>query len=67
MQYLPSPSDIEREARERGIAIGALCRRAQVARSTFTRWKAGETSPTLAIVERLILALRDSRDVEKAA
>ncbi|GLQ68944.1 hypothetical protein GCM10007866_13950 [Gluconobacter albidus] len=67
MKNLPSPADIESDARERGIAIGDLCRRAQVARSTFTRWKAGETSPTLAVVGRLIQALQECGEVEKAA
>lgn len=38
-------ADIERRAREAGISINALCHRAEVHPTTFSRWKRSERNP----------------------
>ena len=64
MRLMPDPgsaddlvTSLEARAREAGISINALCRKAGVARSTFSRWKAGRTEPQLRIYRRLIDAI----------
>lgn len=53
-----TPELIEAQAKAVGVSINQLCRRAGVARSIFTRWKAGITSPSVENVNRLIAALK---------
>lgn len=48
-----SPHDIEHIADHAGTSIAAICRDAGIARSTFSRWKAGRTSPSLAVYARI--------------
>lgn len=43
MRDILSPRDIEQIAEDAGTSITAICREAGIARSTFTRWKAGQT------------------------
>ncbi|WP_371277361.1 helix-turn-helix domain-containing protein [Acetobacter orleanensis] len=59
---IPTPADIECEAVRQGQSIGDVCRRAGVARSTFQRWKSGETSPTVSVLTRLVRALGEARE-----
>jgi predicted transcriptional regulator len=47
MADLLTPADIERLAQRAGIPIAEVCRRAGVAPSIFSRWKAGKTEPNL--------------------
>lgn len=54
MHELLSPGDIEARARLAGLSLAELCRRAGIAQSTFTRWKAGTTEPTLSVYRRLL-------------
>lgn len=53
MSDLLTASDIEARAGLAGISMAEVCRRAGVAQSTFTRWKAGKTEPTLDIYRKL--------------
>jgi len=53
MNELLTPADIERLAKEAGITIGDVCRAAKIAPSTWSRWKKGQTSPTLDVYTRL--------------
>jgi hypothetical protein len=53
MEDLLSPADVERFARVAGISIAEVCRRAQIAQSTFTRWKAGDSAPRLDVYTRI--------------
>lgn len=39
---------IEKRAKEAGLSIAEVCRKASVANSTFTRWKSGDTNPNYA-------------------
>ncbi len=41
--HIYSPLEIEQIAASKGMSVNALCKEAKVARSTFTRAKAGET------------------------
>lgn len=52
-----SPQDVEAKARAAGLSITDVCKRADIAQSTFSRWKAGKTSPTLTIYQRIEAAL----------
>lgn len=52
-----SPFEIEARATEAGLSIADLCRRADIALSTFYRWKSGKTAPGIGVYQRLIDAL----------
>jgi predicted transcriptional regulator len=58
MERLLSPNDIELAAAEAGINVMELCRRANIAHTTFYRWKAGKTRPGIDVYERILDALR---------
>lgn len=53
MDDLLTPQDIERMAKDRGITIAEVCRRAGIAHTTFGRWRRGETEPTLDVYRRI--------------
>lgn len=57
---LPTPEQVEAMALDAGLTITEACRRANVARSTFTRWKAGEVDPSIGIVRRIIEAIQNA-------
>lgn len=57
MHQLLTPQEIESRAAEAGRTMTEVCRTAGVAPSTFTRWKAGQTEPTLGIYRRLVAAV----------
>jgi transcriptional regulator with XRE-family HTH domain len=48
-----TPQEIEAAAVAAGISMAEVCRRARVAPSTFSRWKAAKTEPTLGVYRRL--------------
>lgn len=52
-----TPSEIETIAADRGIPMAELLRRAGIHRTTFSRWLAGDTEPTLSVYRRIIAAL----------
>ena len=54
MSDLLTPADIERLARELGIPMAEVCRRAGIATSIFQRWKGGLTSPSYRNYQRII-------------
>jgi hypothetical protein len=60
MDKLLSPEDIERLAVEAGITIIELCKRADIAHTTFYRWKSGRTCPSIDVYERLRNAAREA-------
>lgn len=60
---LPTPSQIEARAELAGLTIPEVCRKAEIAPSTFWRWKMGKTSPTLGMCQRLL----DATEAQKAA
>ena len=49
--------EIEALAWKAGLSMAEVCRRAGIAQSTFTRWKAGKTEPTLDAYRRLCHAV----------
>jgi transcriptional regulator with XRE-family HTH domain len=57
MAELLTPSDIEQLARKAGKSMADVCREAGVAPSTFSRWKAKQTEPTLGVYRRLCAAV----------
>lgn len=59
---IPTPADIEYAAALQGQSIGDVCRRAGVARSTFQRWKSGETSPTINVLTKLVRAVGGDKE-----
>ena len=50
-------NDIETRAVAAGLNVTELCRRADIARSTFTRWKKGQPPSTrlLAHLEKVVI------------
>lgn len=61
MPSLLTPQEIEDRARLAGLSLAEVCRRANVAQSTFTRWKAGLSEPRLAVYRRLLVATERRR------
>ncbi|MDE2468211.1 MAG: helix-turn-helix transcriptional regulator [Bradyrhizobium sp.] len=57
---LLSPKEIERLAGERGMSLPELCRAAGISHTTFYRWKAGKTVPSIDIYKRICDALVQS-------
>jgi transcriptional regulator with XRE-family HTH domain len=57
MNALLQPEEIERLAQEAGMNASQLCMRANVARTTFWRWKKRKLTPSIAVYRRLIDAL----------
>lgn len=47
-------ADLETRAKAAGLNITKVCEQANVARSTFTRWKRGDTAPNLATYNKLV-------------
>lgn len=64
MSELLSPNDVERLAGEARLSIKEVCARAGIAQSTFSRWKAGKTEPTLDVYRRICEAVRTSDDTD---
>jgi transcriptional regulator with XRE-family HTH domain len=58
MDELLGAADIERMARAEGIPISEVCRRADIAQSTFSRWKNGKTRPRIDVYWRLCAAVK---------
>jgi hypothetical protein len=61
MSHLLSPQEIEAKAKEAGLSMAMLCDRAGINLSTFYRWKAGTTSPSVAVYQRLCEAMEPPR------
>jgi transcriptional regulator with XRE-family HTH domain len=67
---LLEPAEIEALAGQAGFSMAEVCRRAGISQSTFTRWKAGRTEPTLDVYRKLhqavspALASRDPAPVK---
>jgi len=59
---LLSPGDVERLAGEAGVSLPDLCGRAGISHTTFYRWKAGKTEPTLEVYRRIRDTLKSLRD-----
>lgn len=53
MKDLLTPDDVERLAAENGLSMSDLFARAGISHTTFYRWRAGKTEPTLAIYRRI--------------
>jgi hypothetical protein len=54
-----TPAEIEQLAAKAGKSMLQVCREAQIAPSTWTRWKAGQTSPTLNNYLRIAAAVEE--------
>lgn len=44
---------MEHELAKRGLSRSALCRRAGIALTTWTRWKSGKTQPQMRVWDRV--------------
>ena len=67
MADLPTPQDIEIMAIRAGISVAQACRDARVAPAVFTRWKRGETTPTLESLGKIMAALRAANPNKETA
>jgi len=64
MWNIPTPAEIEARAAAAGANMSMVCRRAGLARSTFTRAKQGRTSLTTRSLQEIDRVLRE---IEAAA
>lgn len=67
MDDLLTPADVERFARVAGLSMAEVCRRAQIAQSTFCRWKAGHSAPRLDVYTRIRSAVLPQSAAPRAA
>ena len=44
---------LEARAKAVGLSLNEVCRQAGVARSTFTRWKSGDHTPTIRVLQKM--------------
>jgi len=54
---LLTPAEIENRAKSAGLTMDAFCKRAGISFSTFSRWRAGQTVPSIVVYERMVGAL----------
>jgi transcriptional regulator with XRE-family HTH domain len=59
MADLLTPEEIKRLAAKRGMTMAAVCAKAKIAASTFSRWQAGETEPTLTVYRKIVEAVSE--------
>jgi transcriptional regulator with XRE-family HTH domain len=52
-----TPRQIEELAENAGKSMRRVCEEAGIAQSTFSRWKAGDTEPTLGVYRRILAAV----------
>jgi 4-hydroxyphenylacetate 3-monooxygenase len=67
MDDLLTAGAVEKLAKDAGLTMKEICERAGVAQSTFSRWKAGATAPTLDVYRRLRDAVLAPVAVERGA
>ena len=53
MDHILSPADVEARVKRAGGSVAELCKIAGIAHSTFTRWRASQTSPSIGVYRRL--------------
>ncbi|HQT65818.1 MAG TPA: transposase [Acidocella sp.] len=53
MSDILSPTEIEKLAAKNGRTMPEVCRLAGVAPSTFSRWRAKKTSPSIDVYQRI--------------
>lgn len=56
---LPTPAWFREVAKARGTTITAVCRRAGIGSSSFYRWETDAGSPTLATIQKLLVAIHE--------
>jgi AcrR family transcriptional regulator len=59
------PEDLEAAANDLSLSMNEVCRRAQVARSTFTRWKAKERSIRVDSYDRLWSVIEEEQETRR--
>lgn len=65
MDTLKIVGALEKRAKAVGLSMAAVCRRANVAQSTVTRWKQGTFDPRVKILARIEAVLIEAEE-EKA-
>ena len=63
MTELLTPADIESRAKDAGLTMPEVCKRAGIAVSTFWRWKSGKTNPSIDVYQRLEAATESQKAV----
>src|SRR5579859_3843021 len=57
MKQLPTPQDLEIMAVQAGITMAQACRKANLSPAVFSRWKRGNSTPTLGSLSGLLSVL----------
>lgn len=60
MTDLLTAEQIEARAKLAGLAMPDVCKLAEIAPSTFWRWKVGKTKPSIDVYQRLVAATEPS-------
>ena len=66
MIWIVSPHEIERRADAAGVPLREIIALAGISHTTFYRWRAGKSQPTLGVYQRLLEALHAAEDTETA-
>ena len=53
MDSISVVEELEARAKAVGLSLNEVCRQAGVARSTFTRWKSGDHTPTIRVLQKM--------------
>lgn len=61
MNELLTAEQMEARARDAGLSLHEVCKRADIAVSTFWRWKRGLTKPSIGVYQRLIAATEPAK------
>lgn len=57
--------DIETKSKKVDLPITKLCEKAQIARSTFDRWKRNDNEPSLIAIQRIYAVLESASKQSK--
>lgn len=55
---MPTPEEIEKAAKAKGLSIARMCRLADIDATAFHRWKADQNSPNVATVQKMLDAIK---------
>lgn len=64
---LPTIAELAQRAKDVGVSNQALCLRARVPTSTFSRWLNGVTSPPIPAFERVVRAVEEAEAAAREA
>jgi predicted transcriptional regulator len=58
---IPTPEQIAAAAKDKGLSIAAMCRRADIDATAFYRWQKGTHVPNVATVQKMLDAIEAAK------